>query len=65
VQRYTKKIRKDWVFFTRPRTGRIAYNKKCLRCIHDCKQSYRTQVIVCFNYEKSIEAHNKQTYSKT
>ena len=45
-------MKKDiWQFF-RTKNNRISYHKKCLGCVHDCKQSYRVNAICCPRYKK-------------
>jgi len=46
----TKKEKQEWEFFIDPKTGRRTYNKQCLKCVHDCKQSYKAQLIDCPKY---------------
>nr|WP_101773808.1 hypothetical protein [Peptostreptococcus faecalis] len=50
----SKKWKKEWCFFF-GENGRRQYNKVCRRCVHDCKQSFRTDLIVCPMY-RSKEA---------
>jgi len=45
-------MKKDiWQFF-RTKNNRISYHKKCLGCVHNCKQSYRVKAIYCPRYKK-------------
>ena len=44
--------RLEWSFFLNQR-NRIAYNRLCQRCSHDCKQSFRAVVIVCRRYQSN------------
>ena len=32
--------------------GRVAYNKLCQKCVHICKQSFRTLIIECPRFKK-------------
>ena len=32
--------------------GRVEYNKLCLRCVHNCKQSFRAVIIECRRFKK-------------
>lgn len=41
---------RDCSFFINPQTGRRAFNPKCKKCVKDCKQSYRVQIISCRDY---------------
>lgn len=56
---YSKKYKQEWAFFISQKTGHVKYNNKCKRCIHECKQSYKTKIIVCPNYEKKEAASNE------
>ncbi len=45
--------RRKWeLAFFLTESGRVAYNKLCLCCKHDCKQSYRAVVVNCPRFEK-------------
>ena len=43
---------RDWAIFINPRTGRHAFNQRCKKCVKNCKQSYRVNVVTCCNYRK-------------
>lgn len=45
----SRKWKNEWAFFLGD-TGRRRYADLCRRCIHDCKQSFRAEVIVCPGY---------------
>ena len=45
----SKKRRLEWSFFLNDR-NRVTYNELCLRCRHDCKQSFQAAVIECPKY---------------
>lgn len=45
----SKKWRLEWAFFL-GENGRRQYNKVCLGCAHDCKQSFRVILIACPYY---------------
>ena len=47
--------KREWHFFINPKTGKVQYNRKCLSCIHDCKQSHKCKVVYCPAYEKKSE----------
>jgi len=32
-------------------SGRTANNQKCNRCIHDCKQSYKVEILRCPKFQ--------------
>ena len=40
--------------FFRDETGCIRYNKMCMKCSHDCKQSFRARIVSCPDYD-SVE----------
>ena len=42
----SQKWRQEWSFFIGD-SGRRKYNRFCVRCIHDCKQSFRVNLIAC------------------
>ena len=42
----SKKWRQEWSFFIGD-SGRRKYNRFCVRCVHDCKQSFRANLISC------------------
>ena len=46
------KSRKSELAFFLTETGRVTYNKLCLCCKHECKQSYRAVVVNCRRFEK-------------
>ena len=43
-------------FFIRPETGKRSYNTDCVRCIFDCKQSFRAVLEACPRY---VSRHSK------
>ena len=45
----SKKWRREWALFLGP-SGRRNYNKFCKSCIHDCKQSFRAELVACPYY---------------
>ena len=50
MPRLSKKAKQEWDFFINPKTKRRTYNALCRSCIHNCKQSYRAEVIECRRY---------------
>jgi hypothetical protein len=42
--------------FINPNTSKIQYNKTCRHCVHECKQSYRSQIISCAKYKSVKQA---------
>ena len=46
MPRMSKSKKLEWSFFLNDR-GRKAYNTLCRRCVHDCKQSFRVNLISC------------------
>ena len=51
MPRMSKRRKREQVFFLTDK-GRVAYNRLCLKCNHDCKQSYRAVIIECRRFEK-------------
>ncbi len=47
--------RKQELAFFLTESGRVAYNKLCLCCKHECKQSYRAVVVNCPRFERRRE----------
>lgn len=45
----SKKWKEEWAFFLGD-DGRRKYNDLCRRCVHECKQSFRTSVVNCPRY---------------
>lgn len=43
----SEKWKKENAFFINPKTNKIQYNKKCQKCICNCKQSYRASIVAC------------------
>lgn len=50
MPKLSKKERILWGFFIRPETGKRSYNTDCVRCIFDCKQSFRAVLEACPRY---------------
>ena len=59
MPRMSKKRKQELAFFLNER-GRVSYNTLCRRCIHDCKQSFRTIIIECRKYrsKRAIQEEN-------
>ena len=41
--------KREWSFFLNE-YGRREYNDQCRRCVRDCKQSYRADLVQCRNF---------------
>ena len=41
----------DDSFYRNPETKRVKFNRTCRECIHNCKQSYKAEMIACRKYE--------------
>ena len=46
MPRMSKRDKLEWSFFLSD-SGRRKYNKLCLDCEKDCKQSFRTTLVQC------------------
>lgn len=56
----SKRWKIEWAFFL-GENGRRQYNRICRRCAHDCKQSFRADLIQCPKY---ISREAKNTHEK-
>ena len=56
----SKKERLEWSFFINPKTNKIQYNKLCRRCVHDCRQSFRSVIVQCKTYQRKEEIISKK-----
>jgi len=54
MPRMSDKRKRELAFFLSEH-GRVAYNKLCLCCKQECKQSYRAVIIQCRRFEKRRE----------
>lgn len=53
----SKKVREEMAYFINDK-GRIQYNEQCVRCIYDCKQSYRAILVCCPRYRSKRSEKN-------
>ncbi len=60
----SKKEKAEWDFFIDPRTGRRTYNELCGRCVHDCKQSYKADILSCPRYQSKRGKQGKAKKGK-
>lgn len=62
MPRMSKKRKEEWAFFLNAR-NRITYNDLCIRCEHDCKQSFRAVILQCPRYlsKRRKEESNERT----
>ena len=51
MPRMSKKRKMEWALFLSD-YNRIKYNKLCLKCRNDCKQSFRVKVIQCPQFRR-------------
>lgn len=51
MPRLSKKEKLENAFFYGD-NGRKKYNSRCRTCIHDCKQSFRADLIACPKYKR-------------
>jgi len=49
MPKMNKKARDEMAFFIGA-NGRRQYNKLCMKCCHDCKQSFRATIVCCKKY---------------
>ena len=50
-----KKDKIDDYFYRNPKNNKIKINDICIRCIHNCKQSYKSELIACRKYESKYK----------
>lgn len=50
----SKKWKTENSFFINSKTNKIQFNKKCKKCMHECKQSYRAEIVACKDYTKKV-----------
>ena len=50
MPKLSKKEKNLLGFFLDPKTGKRRYNDLCRRCVHACKQSFRSTVVACQRY---------------
>ena len=50
MPRLSKRDKLFWSFFIDPSTGRRKFNHLCRCCTHDCRQSFRAELICCPKY---------------
>lgn len=60
MPRLSKKAKQEWAFFIHPDTKRRTYNELCRKCIHNCKQSYRAEIVECRKFVS--KRATKRTY---
>ena len=58
IPRMSKKRKEEWALFLNDR-NRITYNKLCVQCEHECKQSFRAAVIYCPKYSKKEKVNGR------
>ncbi len=51
MPRLSKKSKREWALFLDPVTGRRTYNSLCRKCLRQCKQSFRVQVLECRRFD--------------
>ena len=56
----SKRWKTEWAFFL-GENGRRQYSRICRWCVHDCKQSFRADVIQCPKY---ISRETKNTLKR-
>ncbi len=60
MPRLSKRQKQEWDFFINPKTGRRTYNELCRKCIHNCKQSYRTVIVSCRKFKAKRQKYYQQ-----
>ena len=53
MTKFTKKFCEEWSFYIRAgKRRKVVFNEKCKKCMHECKHSYRAEIIACPNFKK-------------
>lgn len=53
MAKLSKRFCEEWAFYIEPGTRKqVVFNEKCKKCMHECKQSYRVEIIACKDYIK-------------
>lgn len=53
MAKLSKKFCEEWAFYIKlGQRKRVVFNEKCKKCMHECKQSYRVEIIACKNFIK-------------
>ncbi|WFF73551.1 hypothetical protein P6M73_03625 [Proteiniclasticum sp. QWL-01] len=55
----SQKWKQEWQFFL-DTDGRRKYNAVCRRCVHPCKQSFRSELLFCphFSSKRAVGTEN-------
>lgn len=61
MPRMTKKRKQELSLFLND-AGRVNYNDLCRRCVHTCKQSFRSIVVECRRYlsKRAVEVTQRE-----
>lgn len=63
MKKLSEKFIKENQYFINSKTGKIQYNKKCISCENECKQSFNSEILECKKYIKKEENENEQKKS--
>lgn len=50
MPRMSKAMKQEMSFFLNDK-GRIQHNDLCRKCVHECKQSFRAEIVYCPKYK--------------
>ena len=59
----SQKWKLEWAFFL-DADGRRKYNDVCRRCVHDCKQSFRADLIACPHFSRKEQQSRQLAVEK-
>ena len=59
----SQKWRQEWSFFIGD-SGRRKYNHFCVRCVHDCKQSFLVNLIACPGFSRKASQSRQLVVEK-
>ncbi len=58
MPRMSKKRKEEWAVFLNEQ-NRITYNKLCLQCQRNCKQSFRVLVVDCPKFKRKEKLNGR------
>lgn len=57
--RVRKRPLKGKMAFFRDATGCIRYNRTCMKCSRECKQSFRARIVSCPDFDRVEDINEK------
>ncbi|MXQ73056.1 hypothetical protein GSF08_03785 [Clostridiaceae bacterium DONG20-135] len=57
MPKLTKSQKLEWAFFISTENGRRTYNSQCRKCVFDCKQSFRADIVCCPKFKSKRQKY--------